>query len=197
MEENGRTGLRCVPGQACSYALILVLQWRLTVNQTSIVQSQPTPATVRGGNSRRIAFVQSLWHRDIVDRCRDSFLAEAERRGFDRDDVDLYEVPGAFEIPLQAKLLARSGRYAAVVASGFVVDGGIYRHDFVAAAVIDGLMRVQLETDVPVISAVLTPQQFHEHDAHAAFFREHFVIKGVEAATACLATIDNIDRVKP
>ncbi|WP_204322835.1 6,7-dimethyl-8-ribityllumazine synthase, partial [Streptococcus pneumoniae] len=66
--------------------------------------------------------------------------------------VDLFEVPGAFEIPLQAKLLARTGRYAAIVAAGFVVDGGIYRHEFVADAVISGLMRVQMDTDVPVIS---------------------------------------------
>jgi 6,7-dimethyl-8-ribityllumazine synthase len=147
-------------------------------------------------NAKRIAFVQSCWHRDIVDRCRDSFLSEVARNGVDAEQVDLFEVPGAFEIPLQAKLLARSGRYAAVVASGFVVDGGIYRHEFVAGAVIDGLMKVQLETDVPVISAVLTPQRFHEHDTHTAFFREHFVVKGVEAATACLKTIENVDRTR-
>ena len=57
--------------------------------------------------------------------------------------------PGAFEIPLHAKRLATSGRYAAVVGAGLVVDGGIYRHEFVADAVVNGLMRVQLDTDVP------------------------------------------------
>ena len=145
---------------------------------------------------RRVAFVQSCWHRDVVDRCRDSFLAEFARRGVDPSSVDLFEVPGAFEIPLQAKILARTGRYRAIVAAGFVVDGGIYRHEFVASAVIDGLMRVQLDTEVPVISAVLTPQQFHEHATHTAFFREHFVVKGVEAATACLGTLDNFERAK-
>jgi 6,7-dimethyl-8-ribityllumazine synthase len=108
----------------------------------------------------RIAFVQSCWHKDIVDRCRESFMAEMAKRGFAGTAIDVFEVPGAFEIPLQAKMLARTGRYAAVVASGFVVDGGIYRHEFVADAVISGLMRVQLETDVPVISAVLTPQRY-------------------------------------
>ena len=152
--------------------------------------------TAQQSNAKRIAFIQSCWHRDIVDRCRDSFLSEVARNGVDAKSVDLFEVPGAFEIPLQAKLLARTGRYAAVVASGFVVDGGIYRHEFVAGAVIDGLMQVQLETDVPVISAVLTPQRFHEHETHAAFFREHFVVKGVEAATACLRTIENVDRAR-
>ena len=65
-----------------------------------------------------------------------------------------------------------------VVAAGFVVDGGIYRHEFVADAVIAALMRVQIDTEVPVISAVLTPQRFHEHEEHARFFREHFLRQG-------------------
>jgi 6,7-dimethyl-8-ribityllumazine synthase len=92
--------------------------------------------------------------------------------------------------------LAQSGRYAAIVAAGFVVDGGIYRHEFVASTVIDALMRVQLETEVPVISVVLTPQQFHEHDEHRTFFRKHFVAKGEEAAAACAAAISGIRRLR-
>jgi 6,7-dimethyl-8-ribityllumazine synthase len=145
--------------------------------------------------SGRIAFVQSLWHRDIVDQCRDSFLAEVEERGVPRGQVDLFEVTGAFEIPLHAKRLAESGRYRAVVASGLVVDGGIYRHEFVAEAVIDGLMRVQLDTGVPVFSAVLTPHHFHEHDEHRAFFYEHFQVKGREVAKACTETVASLDRL--
>jgi len=85
--------------------------------------------------------------------------------------------------------LARKRRYGAVVACALVVDGGIYRHEFVAGAVIDGLMRVQLDTGVPVLSMVLTPQQFHEHDVHTRFFAEHLVTKGREAARACVATM--------
>jgi 6,7-dimethyl-8-ribityllumazine synthase len=146
--------------------------------------------------ARRVAFVQACWHKEIVDRCRVSFTAEIAKRGFAEEDIDFYEVPGSFEIPLHASLLAKSGRYAAIVAAGFVVDGGIYRHEFVAEAVIGGLMRVQLETGVPVISAVLTPQHFHEHEDHRKFFHDHFVIKGSEAAAACAATIDNIRRLR-
>ena len=73
--------------------------------------------------------------------------------------------------------------------------GGIYRHDFVAHAVIDGLMRVQLDTGVPVISAVLTPHHFHEHAEHRRYFSEHFVVKGGEAARACLATVAALARL--
>jgi 6,7-dimethyl-8-ribityllumazine synthase len=140
----------------------------------------------------RIAFIQSCWHKDIVDQCRVGFVAELALHGVPDSQIDVFEVPGAFEIPLQAKLLARTGRYVAIVATGLIVDGGIYRHEFVSDAVINGLMRVQLDSEVPVISAVLTPQHFHEHAEHVRFFREHFVVKGTEAATACAATIANI-----
>src|SRR5690348_11157748 len=91
--------------------------------------------------SDRIAFVQSCWHQDIVDRCRHAFIAEIGKLGYAESRIDVFEVPGGFEIPLQAKLLAKTGRYAAIVASGFIVDGGIYRHEFVAEAVISSLMR--------------------------------------------------------
>ena len=140
----------------------------------------------------KIALISATWHSDIVARARDAFLAEAAQLGQTADAIDLYEVPGAFEIPLHAQTLARSGKYDAIVACALVVDGGIYRHEFVAHAVIDGLMRVQLDTGVPVISAVLTPKDFHEHAEHLAFFSEHFVKKGAEAARACLATIASI-----
>ena len=143
----------------------------------------------------RIAFVRADWHRDIVERGRDGFLDEIERLGVPRARVDEFEVPGSLEIPLHAKLLAKSGRYAAIVAAGFVVDGGIYRHEFVAQAVIDGLMSVQLDTEVPVISMVLTPQRFHEHDDHIAFFTGHMTKKGTEAAAACVETIRGIQAI--
>jgi 6,7-dimethyl-8-ribityllumazine synthase len=147
-------------------------------------------------SEKRIAFIQSCWHRDIVDQARIAFLKKIKKAGLVPHDVDCFEVPGAFEIPLQAKLLAKSGRYAAIVAAGFVVDGGIYRHEFVAATVIDALMSVQLESEIPVISVVLTPQQFHEHEDHLQFFRRHFVKKGEEAALACAATIENLGKIR-
>jgi 6,7-dimethyl-8-ribityllumazine synthase len=156
-------------------------------------QSSLRNATVPAG---RVAFIQSCWHKDVVDQCRLGFVAELERSGRSASLVDFFEVPGAFEIPLQAKLLARSGRYVAIVATGLVVDGGIYRHEFVCDAVINGLMRVQLDSDVPVISAVLTPQHFHEHAEHMRFFREHFLVKGTEAAAACELTIRNIEAAR-
>ena len=126
----------------------------------------------------RYAFVKAQWHADIVDRALDGFheLVPA-------DAVDGFDVP---ELPLLARDLAQSGRYAAVVAAAFVVDGGIYRHEFVAQAVVDGLMRAGLDTGVPVLSVSLTPHQFQETEHHRAIFRAHFVEKGREAARAAL-----------
>lgn len=140
----------------------------------------------------RVAFIQSGWHADIVDEGRKSFIAEAARLGTPEAHVRCFRVPGAFEIPLHAQRLARSGQFDAVVACGLVVNGGIYRHEFVAEAVIDGLMRVQLDTGVPVFSVVLTPLNFHEHQEHLDFFAKHFVVKGAEAAQACVRTVGSL-----
>jgi 6,7-dimethyl-8-ribityllumazine synthase len=140
----------------------------------------------------RVAFIRATWHSSIVGKAYEGFAAEYADLGFDPATIDLFEVPGAFEIPLHAKRLARSGEYSAVVAAALVVDGGIYRHDFVATAVIDGLMRVQLDTDVPVFSVVLTPHHFHEHSEHVNYFTEHFVTKGAEAARALATTLSSL-----
>ena len=113
-------------------------------------------------SASRIAFIQASWHKDIVDQSRLGFIEGLAALGVNADQVDFFDVAGAYEIPLHAKLLARSGRYAGIVGAALVVDGGIYRHDFVAPAVIDGMMRVQLDTEVPVFSVVLTPHHFHE-----------------------------------
>ena len=142
-----------------------------------------------------VAFIQATWHRNIVDRAREGFLTEFTSLGYDTSSVDSFEVPGAFEIPLHAQRLARTGRYAAIVAAALVVDGGIYRHEFVASAVIDGLMKVQLENDVPVFSVVLTPHHFHEHSEHVNYFTDHFVTKGAQAARALVEATTSLSAI--
>lgn len=129
----------------------------------------------------RYAFIKANWHAEIVDRALDGFceLIPAEQ-------IDVFDVPGAFEMPLLARDLAATGRYAAVAAAAFVVDGGIYRHEFVAQAVVDGLMRAGMDTGVPVLSVSLTPHQFRETEHHMQIYRAHFVEKGREAARAAL-----------
>lgn len=129
----------------------------------------------------RYAFIKANWHADIVDRALEGFCELIPA-----DQVDVFDVPGAFEMPLLARDLAQTGRYAAVAAAAFVVDGGIYRHEFVAQAVVDGLMRAGMDSGVPVLSVSLTPHQYQETAHHDAIYRAHFVEKGREAAQAAL-----------
>jgi len=136
--------------------------------------------------SPRIAFIKAGWHAEIVDRALDGFLAELNTTYPDAK-VDVLDVPGAYEMPLLAQTLAMTGRYDVIAAAAFIVDGGIYRHEFVAQAVVSGLMDVQLKTGVPVLSISLTPHAFQESETHFGLFKDHFVRKGGEAARAAVS----------
>ncbi len=159
---------------------------------------QPTAIDSKSKNhhNERVAFIQACWHKEIVDQSRKGFLAEMLVQGYQESDIDFFEVGGAFEIPLHAKLLAKTGRYAGIVGAALVVDGGIYRHDFVAQTVVSALMQVQLETEVPVFSVSLTPHHFHAGEEHQKFFFDHFVHKGEEAAKTCADTLQKIRNIK-
>lgn len=129
----------------------------------------------------RYAFIKANWHADIVTQALAGFL-----QVIPADQVDVFDVPGAFELPLMAKKLAKTGEYGAIAAAAFVVDGGIYRHDFVAQAVVSGLMQAGMETGVPVLSVSLTPHHYQETEHHTNIYIQHFVQKGREAAEAAL-----------
>ena len=146
-------------------------------------------------SNTRIAYIEAGWHRDIVSNARLSFEARMQEYGLPQGAIELVSVPGSLEIPLQCQRLTRTGQYHAIVACGLVVDGGIYRHDFVASTVLDAMMRVQLETEVPVLSVVLTPHHFSGESVHHEFFSEHFRVKGEEAAEACMQTLEIMSSV--
>lgn len=138
--------------------------------------------------SPKFAFIKARWHAEIVDQAHAGF--EQRLRELDTDAaIDSYDVPGAFEMPLLAQRLAETGRYDAVICAALVVDGGIYRHDFVAQAVVSGLMEAGLKTGVPVLSVSLTPHHFQPTPEHQTFFHEHFVKKGREAAEAAIDVV--------
>ena len=145
---------------------------------------------------KKIAYIQAGWHKPVVEQAFASFSEECSAAGITNPLIKLFEVPGSLEIPLQAKLLANSGEYAVIVAAGLIVDGGIYRHDFVASSVIDAMMQVQLASEVPILSVVLTPHHFQETEAHESFFADHFRIKGKEAARACMQTLVNLESLQ-
>lgn len=132
---------------------------------------------------KKIAFIKASWHAEIVNQAFVGFKEAYEGK----EDVIVFDVPGAFEMPLLAKRLSLTGQYSSIVCAAFVVDGGIYRHEFVSQAVVDGLMNVQLETDIPVFSVSLTPHNFQATDEQKEFFAKNFVQKGMEAAQAVSA----------
>lgn len=161
---------------------------------TEIASDTEATAYPRFAKPQRVAFVQSSWHRDTVEQCRMSFLTAIEARHIAPGQIDLFEVPGSFEIPLHVQILAKTRRYTAIVAAGLVVDSGV--RGFVADTVIEALMDVQLRTEVPVFSAVVTPQQFDETAAGADVLRKLFVAKGIEVADACARTLLSLERLR-
>lgn len=142
-------------------------------------------------SNRKIAVIQANWHLDIVSKATSSFCEDLTAAGLIPGKVDVFDVPGSLEIPLMAQKLAATDGYDLIMATGLIVDGGIYRHDFVATTVLDGMMRVQLDTGVPILSVVLTPHHFQEVPAHMTFFTDHFVQKGQEAAKAAIQTLNS------
>ena len=206
MKENGRDS-RTPCGVVVPYALILVLKEES--HESDVARAPQTKrSTQTPSTAHLLPRIRALRNRSGSPSCSPPGIAtwwrnaaspslrKIEARNIARAQVDLFEVPGSFEIPLHAQLLAKTRRYTAIVAAGLVVDGGIYRHEFVADTVIKALMDVQLRTEVPVFSAVLTPQQFHESAAHLDFFRKHFAIKGIEVAEACANTLLSLERLR-
>jgi len=142
-------------------------------------------------NNKRIAFIKAGWHAEIINQGQHSFLEHLAAAGISKSLIDIIEVPGSLEIPLQAQTMAQTGRYALIACGGLLVDGGIYRHEFVTHAVIDGIMRVMLDTGVPILSMILTPKNEYDDKRDEPFFLEHFKLKGEELANAALVTLRN------
>lgn len=135
--------------------------------------------------SPKFAFLKAQWHAEIVDQALVGFQQRLDELDINAQ-IDVFDLPGAFEMPLMAQKLAETSAYDAIAAAALVVDGGIYRHDFVSQAVVTGLMDVGLKTGVPVLSVSLTPHNFQPTQEHIDFFTAHFVKKGREAADAAM-----------
>lgn len=144
--------------------------------------SQPLAAQVNA-TGLRVAIVAARFNAHVVDRlvkgARDA-LVEAR---VNPDDVSLIRVPGAFEIPLAAKQAAASGRFDAVVALGAVIRGETPHFDFVAGECARGLMKVMLDTSVPVGFGVLTCDTLEQAQARAGGAAGN---KGADAALAAV-----------
>lgn len=107
-------------------------------------------------SGKRFALVVSRFNDFITDRLVGGALDALTRSGADPGEIDVVRVPGAFEVPLLARKMARTGRYHAVVCLGAVIRGSTPHFDYVCAEAAKGIASAGLETDVPVIFGILT-----------------------------------------
>ncbi len=134
--------------------------------------------------NKKIAVISASWHVPIVESAEKSFIKAMEGYGYAKDDVTVVKVPGALEIPLVGQKLLQEG-YDLAVGISFIVNGMIYRHDFVAQAVVDGIVNTSLKLEKPFLSVCLAPHAFSEvSPENEEFFINHMVKKGAEAAEA-------------
>jgi 6,7-dimethyl-8-ribityllumazine synthase len=113
----------------------------------------------------RFAIVVGRFYADLAERLVSSASAAFEESGV--DGVDVFDVPGAFEVPLAAKYCAESGRYAGVAALGAVIRGETSHYDHVVQECARGLMDIQLRTGVPCAFGVLTVESLEQAVARA------------------------------
>jgi len=144
------------------------------------------------GQGRRCAVVVSRFNDMITQRLLDGALDALVRHGVAFDDVDVFWVPGAWELPAAARRVAATERYDALVALGAVVRGDTPHFDYVAGEASRGLAATSADFDVPIAFGVLTCDTMAQAEARAG--GEHGN-KGWDAALAALEMADLFDQV--
>lgn len=149
----------------------------------------------------RVAVIASRWYPEVMARLRAGALATLQAAGVPEENIELVEVPGAFELPLAATWVTRLGRVQAVVALGCVVRGETPHFDHVARAAVDGLMRAAQDSGVPVGLGVITADTRAQAEARSRAPEGGTVAdmagnKGVEAADAALRMASLLRRLE-
>jgi 6,7-dimethyl-8-ribityllumazine synthase len=134
------------------------------------------------GTRRGVAIVAARFNGEITNKLLESALGELDGAGVRRDAITVMPVPGAFELPLAAMALAKTRRFACVVALGCIVRGETPHFDFIASEAASGLQLAALETGVPVAFGVLTVDMIEQAEAR--------VSKGAEAVRTALEMAD-------
>jgi len=140
----------------------------------------------------RFAILASRWNARITDALVDGARRCLADHGVAEDAVDVVRVPGAWELPLVARKLAAAGGHAALVVLGCVVRGDTRHYEHVADLCAEGLMRVALDTGVPVLNGVLAVEKFEDAAARAGGAHGN---KGGEAAMAALGMGNLLERL--
>ncbi|HEY8776987.1 MAG TPA: 6,7-dimethyl-8-ribityllumazine synthase [Gaiellaceae bacterium] len=145
-------------------------------DDVNVIEGEPD------GTQRGVAIVAARFNAEITNKLLESALAELDEAGVRRDAITVMPVPGAFELPLAAMALAKTRRFACVVALGCVVRGETPHFEFIASEAASGLQLAALETGVPVAFGVLTVDMIEQAEAR--------VSKGAEAVRTALEMAD-------
>jgi 6,7-dimethyl-8-ribityllumazine synthase len=145
-------------------------------DDVNVIEGEPD------GTRRGVAIVASRFNGEITDKLLQSALDELDASGVRREAITVMPVPGAFELPLAAMALAKTRRFACVVALGCVVRGETPHFEFIASEAASGLQLAALETGVPVAFGVLTVDMVEQAEAR--------VSKGAEAVRTALEMAD-------
>lgn len=134
----------------------------------------------------RYAIVAARWHAEIMDRLIEGARRTLLDRGAEESQIELFRVPGSFELPLACDRAAQSGAYAAVIALGVVIQGETPHHDYINLSVAQGLMQASQNWGVPILFGVLTC-----HTMEQALERAGGRVgnKGEEAALAAIEMV--------
>ncbi len=142
------------------------------------------------GEGRRIGMVVARFNSFIAEKLLEGAMDSLLRSGVQSADIAVARVPGAFEIPLVAQKMARSGRFDAVLCLGAVIRGATPHFDYVANEVAKGTAQVMLDTGVPVLFGVLTTDTIEQAIERAGSKAGN---KGADVAVAALEMINLLD----
>ena len=139
-----------------------------------------------------IAVITSRFNEEITSALKAGALSRLAELGFDQNQVSAFDVPGAVEIPLIAKLLAKQKKYAAIICLGAVIRGETSHYDYVCDQVSQGCQQVMLEYDIPLIFGVLTTENDAQAMDRIGGVHGH---KGRDAADAAVEMIALMERI--
>lgn len=141
-------------------------------------------------NKIRIGIVAARFNEFIVSKLVSGALDGLKRHGINEDNIEIAWVPGAFEIPLIAKKMAKSNKYDAIICLGAVIKGATSHYDYVCAEVSKGIANVSLETEKPVIFGVVTTDNIEQAIERAGTKSGN---KGYDAATTAIEMVNLIN----
>jgi len=151
-------------------------------DDVNVIEGEPD------GTRRGVAIVAARFNGEITNKLLEAALGELDEAGVSRDAITIMPVPGAFELPLAAMALAKTRRFACVVALGCIVRGETPHFEFIASEAASGLQLAALETGVPVAFGVLTVDMIEQAEAR--------VSKGAEAVRTALEMADAFSQLR-